>query len=64
MIEQLSSAKLDALRGLADGESVTALARRRSLTGLEAEDIRESMMWKLDARTYADAVRIRLTAEL
>jgi hypothetical protein len=64
MIEQLSPAKLDALRGLADGESVAALARRRSLTGLEAEDIRESMMWKLGARTYADAVRIWLTAEL
>ena len=64
MIDQLFEAELDALRGLADGESAIALAGRRSLSEVEAADIREAMMWKLGARTYADAVRIWLTAEL
>lgn len=64
MVEQLFEAELDALRGLADGESVTALARRRSLSEVEAADIRESMMWKLGALSNADAVRIWLTAEI
>ena len=63
MINQLLESELDALRGLADGESAVALARRRSLSEVEAADIREAMMWKLGARTYADAVRIWLTAE-
>jgi hypothetical protein len=64
MVYQLFDAEVDALRGLADGESVCALARRRSLSEVEAADIRESMMWKLGARKNADAVRIWLTAEL
>lgn len=64
MVEQLFEAELDALRGLGEGESVAALARRRSLSEVEAADIRESMMWKLGALSNADAVRIWLTAEI
>lgn len=64
LIEQLFDAERDALRGLANGESVNALAVRRSLSEVEAANIRESMMWKLGARAYRDAVRIWLTAQL
>ena len=64
MIDQLFEAERDALRGLANGESVRDLAYRRSLSQIEASDIRETMMWKLGARTCADAVRIWLTAAL
>ena len=64
LVDQLFEAERDALRGLANGESVGALARRRSLSEIVATDIRESLMWKLGARTHADAVRIWLTARL
>lgn len=63
MVEHLFPAELGALRGFAGGESVTALACRRSLDELEAEDMTESMMWNLSALAYADAVQIWLTAE-
>ena len=62
MIIQLSDAELDALRGLADGESLRDLARRRSIGEAKAEGLLNSVKGKLDAASNAEAVRIFLTA--
>ena len=62
MLKQLSEAELDPLRGLADGESLRDLARRRSIGEAKAEGLLNSVKGKLDAASNAEAVRIYLTA--
>jgi DNA-binding CsgD family transcriptional regulator len=62
MIKQLSEAELDALGGLADGESLRDLARRSSMSEVGAKNLLNSVKGKLGAVRNAEAVRIYLTA--
>ena len=62
MANQLSDAELDALRALANGESLRDLARRRSISEPKAEGLLNSVKGKLKAARNAEAVLIFLTA--
>ena len=64
LVGGLSAGERQILRCVVSGMSPRGIAAAKEISVAQVEDVRMSMMRKLQARTTADAVRIGLLAEV